>query len=388
MGNEVKGDEGKFELKDSSNYASVAPTEESITGVEAVEETQAVVEDNVEELTLDGHEEAPAEDEAKVVEKKKSLSRTDEARLKMKEAEELIVAADNEVKEVEGVVKEHLSAFNKEKSSIANGAISNISALFEKVNYDYSKEELPMPFEVSLGTTKEKLQASTIGTGRFSGLFLGLLGMLGTAGAWIYFASQKTGTVLDPSTIDVSKLETLPSDEKFQPMLNWIGGGMTGGAGNALFGIITLIVTSLLIGYFIYKMRVSMKESKNVKVANRVFDKSHEYVANQKESKSEMEKIDAHIQEITPLIKDYRVLLNEQDAKLHRVLHVEGALAESSSYDLNSQHIMKDSDELMTRIEKLIDTPVSTEGRLNEESVKALMEAKAAYGTYLTKLYS
>jgi len=351
--------------------------------------------ENMEEKTALDHQEVEVENEVitepeevvPVSKPKKALTKTEIAREKMKEAESLIAAANDEVKEVHTVVDEHLALFEEEKSALSNGALEKIDGLFAKLNYNYSKDELPEPFEVSLGTTKEDLKVSNIGTGRFSGLLLSLLGVVGTAGAWIYFAAQKTGTALDPSTIDLAHLENIPTDEKLQPMFNWIGGGMTGGAGNAMLGMGTLVATSLLVGYVVYKMRVSLKENKNVKVANGVFDKSHAYVENQKESKNEMEKIDTHIQEITPLLADYRVLLDEQAGKLQRVVHVEGEL-ENSSYHSNSQQIMRESDELMTRIEKLMNTSISNDGRVNEASVKALMEAKEAYGTYVTNLYA
>jgi len=326
--------------------------------------------------------------ESEVKKSTKPLSKNAEAKILMKNAEELIVAADNEVNEVHSVVAEHVSLFEKEKSALLTGALAQLSSNLEKVNYTYIKDEVEEPFEVSLGTNKEKLKVKNVGSGRFSALFCSILGTLATAGAWIYFASQKTATALDPTMLNAEVLESIPTNEKFTPMFSWIGGGMTGGAGNALFGIITLIISSLLVGYFIYKMSVAIKESRNFRVANKTFDRTHNYVENQKESKIEMEKVDAHIKELTPLLTNYRMLLEEENAKLQRVLHIEGELEDSYAYHSSSQEVMRDSEKLMRRVEQLISVPITQEGRLNEASTYALLEAKATYEGIIAKIYN
>ena len=324
----------------------------------------------------------------KVEKPQKPLSKNAEAKILMKNAEELIVAVDDEVNEVHSVVAEHVSLFEKEKSALANGALAHLSTNLEKANYTYTKDEAEEPFEVTLGTNKEKLKVKNVGSGRFSALFCSLIGTFATAGAWVYFASQKTATALDTTMLNPEVLESIPTNEKFTPMLSWIGGGMTGGEGNALFGILTLVLSSLLVGYVIYKMRVAIKESKNFRVANKTFNRTHDYVENQKESKTEMEKVDVHIKELTPLVSNYRFLLEEQNAKLQRVLHVEGELEDSYDYHTSSQEIMRESERLIRRAEQLISTPITKEGRLNEASAYALMEARATYEGVIARIYN
>ena len=318
--------------------------------------------------------------EEKVEKVKKSLSKNDEAKALMKSVENLVSKADKDVKELEDIVAEDVEEFKSRKELLAESTLVETKELLEKANYEYSEDEETEPFELSLGSTKEKIDIKNISSGYFTGFILAIVGMLATVATWVFFAAKKTGTVLTP--------DKLPEQNALDAMFTWIGGGMTGSTGNALFGMITVALTTLFVGFLIYKMRVVMKESKNFKVANKAFEKSHTYVEEQKESMSEMEKIDAHIIETTPLIDSYTIILNEQNAKLKRILHVEGTSEYDSEYHPNSQHTMDEAVNLMKRAERFINTSVSKDGRFNEESVVAYREAKALYESYIAQTYA
>lgn len=331
----------------------------------------------VEPITDEELEEVKEESVKKV---KKPLKKNDESKALMKNAEMLVAKADKDVKEVEDIVAEHVSEFKAKKQALSEGALAETKELLKKVNYEYDQDEESEPFELSLGSTKEKVDIKKITSGHFTGFILALLGMLATAATWIFFAAKKTGASITP--------DKLPEQSSLDAMFKWIGGGMTGSVGNALFGMITLALTTLFVGYLIYKMYLSMKENKNFKVANKAFEKSHTYVEEQKESIGEMQKIDEYITKATPLIDGYSVILNEQNAKLKRILHVEGNLEDMSEYHTNSKHTMDETANLIKRAERFINTPVSKEGRFNENSVNAFREAKALYSTFLTQAYA
>ena len=342
-------------------------------------ETGEVTED-LESVSEEGVVKVEEKIEETVKKLKKPLTKNDEAKALMKNAEMLVSKADSDVKEVESVVAEHVSEFKENKEVLADNVLVETKALLSKANYEYSVDEELEPFEFSLGSTREKVQIKSVTTGRFTGFIFALLGMLATAGAWLFFASQKTGSVI--------MLDKVPEQSALDAMFTWIGGGMTGSTGNPLFGMITLVLSSLFVGFLIYKMRVSMKENKNFKVANNALEKSYAYVEEQKESMSEMELIDAHILSATPLIKDYSVVLEEENAKLKRVLHVEGSFEDMNEYHPNSKHIMEEAVNLMKRAERFINAPVSKDGRFNEDSVTAYREAKALYSSYITQTYA
>jgi len=310
----------------------------------------------------------------------KLLTKNEEAKELIKSSSEIIEQADADVESTKNIVSENVNQFEKSKSELLNSTFTHGQVLLERAAYEYSKKEEDEPFEISLGTVSESVKVSNVSSGAFTGFLLSIIALIGTVVTWLYIASTKVGVTLNP--------EQLPPQEDLTSIFTWIGGGMTGGAGNPMFGEIITGVTALLVAWIVYKVRVSTKENKNIKVANRTLEESHIYAKSQQELKSDMEIINEHIISATATINDYRILLNEQNAKLERVLHVEGLKEENSEYHSSSKDIMQDSEELMRKVEDLFTIPITKDGKLNENSKFALIEAKALYNSYISKLYA
>jgi hypothetical protein len=355
-------------------------TYQKTKGIRMENETLKNKEVQLESTEVEVKEELVLDSEEKVEKVKKPLTKHDEAQALMKSAEMIVSKADKDVKEVEEVVSEHVAEFRAKKEVLDNTAIAESKELLAKTHYEYGDDNDLEPFELSLGCTKEKVELKPISAGHFSGLILGFIGALATVATWLYFAVKKTGVELVPGQI--------PEQNTLDTIFTWIGGGMTGSVGNPTFGMLTVALTALFVGFMFYKMRLALKENKNYKIANQAFEKSQNYLEEQKESKTEMERIDAHITSATPLIENYTVILNEQNAKLKRIIHIEGMLEDMNEYHPNSKHIMEETANLLKRAERFVNVPVSKEGRFNEDSINAYREAKALYSTYITKVYS
>ena len=314
--------------------------------------------------------------ETKIV---KNITKNEQAKELMKNSAQLISEADTAVELTKKSVSENVSRFEDAKNSLLNTTLTKSEELLEKASYEYSKHELDEPFEISLGTIDEDIRVKNISSGGFSGFILALLAALGVVGAWIYVASTKVGVALTPEIIN--------NEAEQNTIFKWIG-GITGAEVDPMLGMVTVGVSALLIAWIIYKLRVSIKENKNFRVANEIFEKSNSYVERQKEAKTEIERIDEHIVEIIPIIEDYRVLLNEENAKLQRILHIEGIKEDNSEYHSSSIDNMKESELLMERVEGLLVTPITKDGKLNDASVTALAEAKSVRDYFVSKIYS
>jgi len=321
----------------------------------------------------------------------KPLSKNAQAKKLIEESRELISTIDDEIYETQSVVEDNISALKEVKSELTNVTIAHSRVLLGKVNHPYTEDDDFTPFEVDMGVSPEEVTVKNIGSGWFSGLILAILGIIATAIAWLFASSKVTGEpfVLDKILKDESfTLDKVLSGEFFtmdkmpsETLFSWIGG-------DAQIGMGVMGVTSLLVGYLIYKLRTSLKQNKNLKSASSIFEASNNYVNTQKESKAEMIRIDEHIKAITPLIGNYKVLLDEQNAKLERIIHIEGELENNAEYQRTSQEVMADTEKLMESVERLISTPITQEGRLNEFSKNALIDTKVLYESYLSKLYA
>lgn len=306
-------------------------------------------------------------------------TKNEQAKELMKNSAQLISEADSEVAVTKESVSENVSKFDNAKSNLLNSTITQSQVLLEKASFDYANIEQEEPFEISLGTTDENIRVSNVSSGAFSAFIMALLSIVTVAGAWIYFASQKVGVALTPELINSQADQT--------SIFKWIG-GITGAEVDPTFGMGIVGITALLTGWIIYKIRVSSKENRNLRVATETFEKSNAYVENQKEAKTEMEQIDSHIIESIPVIEDYKVLLDEQNAKLQRILHIEGIKEDSSEYHSSSIDSMKETDLLMERVEALVITPITKDGKLNDDSITALAEAKSVSDYFVSKIYA
>ena len=320
----------------------------------------------------------------------KPLSKNAQAKKLIDSSRELISTIDNDVYETESVLSEDIETLTEAKSELTNVTIAHSRVLLEKVKHPYTQDNDFTPFEIDIETSPEVVAVKNIGSGWFSGLILGILGMIATALAWLFASSKVTGEpfVLEKVLKGELPLDKMPTAESFMldkistdKLFSWISGDPQ--VGMAIMGISTLLV-----GYLFYKLRTSMKQNKNLNIANSTFEQSNSYVNSQKELKSEMMRIDEHIKAVTPLIGNYKVILNEQNAKLERIIHIEGELENHDEYQRTSQEIMSDTEKLMESVERLISTPVTQNGKLNEFSQNALIDTKVLYDSYLSKLYA
>ncbi|MCK5853939.1 MAG: hypothetical protein KAG56_01870 [Sulfurovaceae bacterium] len=303
------------------------------------------------------------------VAEEKPVSKNAHAKKLIDDSRELIATIDSDVSETKNVVAQNISTLKESKVELTNSTIAHSRILLAKVNHPYTQDDDFTPFEVEMRTSPEKVAVKSIGSGWFTGFILAILGVIITALTWLFVSSKLTG--------EVFLLDKMPTDALF----SWMGG-------NPQVGMGVIAVSSLLIGYLIYKLKTSMKQNKNLKSANSTFEQSSIYVSTQKEAKSEIIRVDEHIKVVTPLIRNYKVLLDEQNAKLERIIHIEGELENHAQYQRTSQEVMEDTEKLMESVERLISTSITQEGRLNEFSQNALIDTKVLYESYLSKLYA
>jgi len=309
----------------------------------------------------------------------KPLKKNEQAKELIAKSKEIIYKADVEVEAIKKSIANDVEKFEELKNSLLSTTIPQNKSLLEKASFVYIPPESDEEFELSIDNGDNDIKIKDISGGGFTAFIFAILSMIATAIGWMYLASTKVGVDIKPPVI--------PDNASIDKMLAWIGGGMTGGDGNTLYGMITIGVSALLIGLLVYNLFVSIKENINLKVAKNTFEKSNQYLEKQKETKTELERIDEHIKKIVPLLEDYQVLLNEENAKLKRIIHVEGELEDNSQYHQSSIAEMKETERLMEKIEEVMKKPITKEGKLNQNSVYALDEARNVYEYYLSKIY-
>ena len=311
-------------------------------------------------------------------------SKQAEAKELIESSKELVSKVDNQVEECKIGVSKAAENFDNMKRTFNNTTFKNSEELLEKVGYEYNSalDELNEPFELTLAEKESgTVHITNISSGRFTGLLLAIMAAVVTLGVWIYFAAQKLNIPFDLN------MKAEAAEAYVNPILSWIGGGITGGIGNPMFGALVLGFSALLIAWLVYAIRVHLKASKNLRLARKTYKESTAYSMGKDDCKKEMERIDAHLKESSKEVENFTTLLNEQNAILKRVIYVEGASSEEHHYHPTSMKIMRDTERLMRAMERLLNTSVTSEGKLNPKSEQALSNAQAIYVDFLGRIY-
>ena len=100
-----------------------------------------------------------------------------------------------------------------------------------------------------------------------------------------------------------------------------------------------------------------------------------------------MEKVSEHIHKVIGSLHTYDVFFDELNAKMRRILYLEGKLP-FNEYHQKSKEEMKGASILINSLNELISTPMATEnGSLSEESKEALDRTNRSLNFYRERLY-
>lgn len=306
-----------------------------------------------------------------------------EAKELIKSSKELVSKVDNQIEECKMEVSKAAKNFNEMKQTFNHNTLSTSQELLEKVGFEYNSalDELTEPFELALEEKESgTFHIKNISSGRFTGLLLALGVALLILGVWIYFASEKLNIPLN------SNITLKAAEGDINPVLSWIA-GITGSTGNIMLGALILGFSALLMAWLVYAIRVHLKASKNLRIAQKTYEASKEYSVGKADCKEEMEKIDVHLKASHTEVEKFTILLNEQDAILKRILYVEGLGSDKPNYHPTSIKVMRNTERLMRTMERLLNTSVTVEGKLNPKSEQALSNAQAVYVDFIGRIY-
>ncbi|SFV53261.1 ORF 73; extensive acidic domains, potential leucine zipper; immediate early protein homolog [hydrothermal vent metagenome] len=297
------------------------------------------------------------------------------------EARAIVEASDSEVRDCMQTLDADIKAFEDRKSQLLNGSAHTIEELLDEVGFepedivdigsdgvDFAKEERVKPMRVK-----------SLSSGRFSSFILGLIVAFASAVGWIYVATEKLGL-----TLDVSKL---PTPEVQNQIFSWIGGGMTGGEGNPMYGMGIVALTAIISLWVVYAIRVYLRSVKNQKIAEKINEDAKFYCTEKEECKKEMESVSRHIHEVIKIMDTYDILFEEQNAKIRRIIHLEGKLP-FHEYHQKSKDEMNQAGILVESLSRLISTAMADEhGSLSTEAKDSLSEAMDTQKRYIDRFY-
>jgi len=334
-----------------------------------------IVEEAQEELVeepISGSEEAVKEVTGlnkTLISKPEKIKKHLEAKRLVAEAKSIVEASESDLKDCKLLLESDLRDYAAAKLALRAGGLDRAKELLSQLHgEEILKDEVDetiVAFEA-----KEDLKPIVIkdvSSGRFSGFLLSLFGGAITLGGLVYLAVKN---------LDITfYLDQIPSKETIQNIFRWFG-NQIGRPDDAINGGLLLGGTVLAVMVSIYALRIWLKGGKNLKFAHKQMNEAQKYITHKTNCKVEMDRVDAHITDAVTVLKDYEIVLNEQNGKLKRVLHFEGNKANISDYHIKSSQEIKETQNLIENIGRFISTPMSEEGRLSEKSTFCLHSAK------------
>ena len=309
------------------------------------------------------------------------MKKNDAAEMLIEKSKTIVAEAEAQMEACKLLLDEDLKGYGAAKQSLEHNALNESEELIAALGFEKEQDEDGEQEEVVVFEQKEELPpfvVKEVSNGKFTGFLMAIIAGVLTFAGMVYLATEKTGI-----TLDVTKL---PDNETAKAVFGWYA-TLFGGKPDLFLGGAFVLIVTLFVMWVVYAVRVSLKASGNLAFAKQQFTDAKSYVDQKGNCKEEMDKVDAHIQDAIATMKSFEVLLHEQNAKLKRIMHIEGERS-SSEYHVKSHDEMQHAYALINAIRSFMATPMSEEGRLSEKSVALLENAKAQLQKMLDKLYN
>jgi len=197
-------------------------------------------------------------------------------------------------------------------------------------------------------------------------------------GGWCYAATQALGLPLLPKKIpDLDRL-----NRAFAWTAQQFGQGENVAVGSAL-----VLGGALVIGGVLFGLSRLLRDSKNLKVAQKIEEETEFYCTKKSECKQQMEKIREHIAHAQKTVALYTVLLDELKARLARARFIEEADTFAALHE-KTQRDIEAANKLIAEVGAFLKTPMAQSGVLNKEGVEALKRATDEANNYVLSLYA
>ena len=295
-------------------------------------------------------------------------------------AYDIVEEADKQTEECKLLLDSNLLAYTSARISLKKTSFDScedlLSRLGSEIKYDSQFNKDMFVFEAK--TNLEYIELQEISTGQFSGVALALFGAMITASSLVYIAIQNL-------SLNTEK-QLLPSMELIEKLMPWFA-TLIGQKEDMLIGSSIVGSSVLIVMGIIYFVRIQLKEKSNFIFAQKQLIEAENYVVQKGNCKIEMDRVDTHIKNAITTLKLYEVILNEQKAKLQRILHIEGIKTEHESYHDKSLLEMGYTKELMRSIKDFISLPMSEKGLLSQKSITLLENAKQQVNKMIKRLY-
>jgi len=360
-------------------YTKGATMSEEKTEQQIEEKIEAVVEkteDRMEQAEEQTEEQTEEKTEGKTEEKTK---KTDLAKEKIEKAKILTADTRAQIEECMKNIDKDIEKLTAQKQALFESALHPSEKLLEDLKMETELlDTLPDNGVELLDLDEDQVEIKELSSGRIKGCFFALLAGVLTFMGWALASSRALGLSIPP--------EKIPDLPRLNTMLEWTSQQLGQGS-SAKLGAAAVIIAVVLIMWIVYAVIVSLRASHNLRVANETEEAVTLYCTTKEECKEKMKLVREHIQNSTRTLAKYKVLLEEQNAKIRRAVFLE----EAEAYDglhANTKAELAVTKQLVAEAKQLMEVPISEAGVLTTEAKDALQKINRSLNEYIMKLYS
>ncbi len=276
--------------------------------------------------------------------------------------------------ELEKTTQEFIELENK----ILDSTVEESLELLKRLGIDSLNKEDNLISEIKQDNKEELIKIKKPSKGIVKGVFFGLLSAIATSGIAIIYGAKISNLPLNSATfLQKSNLDTIAS--KIAELLHLEG---------PIAGYSVIGVSSLAIGFIVYKIVRSIQKSRNIKYVQKIEQTTQEYIDSLDDKISRIEELIEHIKNIESVMLKYDVILQEQNAKIRRILFIEKPEEEGiDSLQKASRLEVEKTQLLLDELLKLMNTPVNDELNITKDSIEMLHNANTLINEVIKKLY-
>ncbi len=264
------------------------------------------------------------------------------------------------------------------EDNVLKNSINQTLNLLKELKVDNLQELRKVASNVANENKEELLQINEPSKGRVGGFFAGALATIATASALGIYGAKIANLPLNTATF-MQKENLAKIAQSYLEHFHI--------QASPLVGELALGAMSLLAGVVVYKFVTFLKALKNKQEIKKLQEKSQEYIAKLEKKNEQIKTILEHLEKVKSVTKKYDIILQEQNAKIKRMLFIEQP---QNIEDLhkNSRLEVEKTILILDEFLKLMNTPVLKEnGSLNQDSITALKSANIVINEVIKNLY-
>ncbi len=313
-----------------------------------------------------------------IIEQLSHLGKQEAAIVMVRTVKEMVAKAQKESQECKLLFESDFRAYQDAKQLLNQGILKQSDRLLAKFGRDLQKtpETIQMPF-----SEKEELltpRVKNISSGAFGGVIVSVFAAIVTFLGLLYWSSYKLNMELS--------IENLPELSHLESLIGWYSKLLMGEESFIIgAGVIGLVIFAVL--WIVYAIRISLKASANYSFALKQLQEVQLFDEENGNCRYQMEKVDVYVKALTDLLKLYRLLLAEKNAKLERILYLEGSES-FTKLDHNSQEEILEAQALTENIHHLFSIPITEDGKISPRSTLMLQKAKDTTDKIINRYYA